>query len=292
MRKFLGFAVATLIVAVASGTASTTAQSSGNRPVTTYTKDIAPLIYNSCATCHRPGEVAPMSLLTYAEVRPWARAIKQQVQSRQMPPWYADPHFTDLKYLNDRRLTDAQLAMIWNWVDAWCAKGNDAHMPPMPDFGSGWKYGEPDYIIEMPIEYKLPAEGEIDYLTFYVPSPFKEDVFVEKIEMRPSNKAVVHHETAWSTTLREDLKFVDGLPYTLDGKPLAKNEVRPRGLSVFEAPPQTKLICYVPGPRLRAASAWYRQAHRRWQEQIHRVRRALSTERKAGDRSVANRLVV
>ena len=99
----------------------------------------------------------------------------------------------------------------------------------------------------MPIEYKLPAEGEIDYLTFYVPSPFKEDVFVEKIEMRPSNKAVVHHETAWSTTLREDLKLVDGLPYTLDGKPLAKNEVRPQGLSVFEAPPQTKLICYVPG---------------------------------------------
>ena len=104
MRKFLGFAVATIAVAVASGTTFTTAQSRGNLPVPTYTKDIAPLIYNSCATCHRPGEVAPMSLLTYAEVRPWARAIKQQVQSRQMPPWYADPHFTDLKYLNDRRL--------------------------------------------------------------------------------------------------------------------------------------------------------------------------------------------
>ena len=119
--------------------------------------------------------------------------------------------------------------MIGDWVDGGAPKGNDADMPPMPDFGSGWKYGEPDYIIEMPIEYKLPAEGEIDYLTFYVPSPFKEDVFVEKIEMRPSNKAVVHHETAWSTTLREDLKLVDGLPYTLDGKPLAKNEVRPQG---------------------------------------------------------------
>ena len=248
MKKlWWGFAAVTLAVAVASGTASTAGQSAGASPPPTFTKDIAPIIFNSCATCHRPGEVAPMSLLSYSEVRPWARAIKQQVRSRTMPPWYADPHFTDLAYRNDRRLSDEQIATISKWVDAGTPKGNDADMPPVPDFGSGWKYGEPDYIIEMPIEYQLPAEGEIDYLTFYVPSPFKEDVFVEKIEMRPSNKGVVHHETAWSTTLRDDIQIIDGLPYTLDGKPLAKNEVRPRGVSVFEAPPQTKLICYVPG---------------------------------------------
>ena len=140
MKKlWWGFAAVTVAVAVASGTASTAGQSAGASPPPTFTKDIAPIIFNSCATCHRPGEVAPMSLLSYSEVRPWARAIKQQVRSRTMPPWYADPHFTDLAYRNDRRLSDEQIATISKWVDAGTPKGNDADMPPVPDFGSGWK---------------------------------------------------------------------------------------------------------------------------------------------------------
>ena len=99
----------------------------------------------------------------------------------------------------------------------------------------------------MPKAYDLPAEGQIDYLSFYVPVPFDKDVFVEKIEMKPSNKAVVHHETGWAVTLRDDIKLVDGVPYSLDGKPLDKNEVRPQGTSVFESQGMSKLICYVPG---------------------------------------------
>jgi hypothetical protein len=248
MRSLFGLAaVAATLMMVPGGTVAAGQTAVGSPPAPAFTKDVAPILFNSCASCHRPGEVAPMSLLSYQDARPWAKAIKQKVVSREMPPWYADPHFSDVKFRNDRRLTAQQIDTISRWADAGAPKGDDADMPKVPDFGSGWKYGEPDYIIDMPIEYKLPAEGEIDYLTFYVPSPFDRDVFVEKIEMRPSNKAVVHHETAWSTTLRDDIKIVDGLPYSLDGKALAKNELRPAGTSVFDAPPQTKLICYVPG---------------------------------------------
>jgi hypothetical protein len=229
------------------GLGAATSARAADAPTPTFTKDVAPILAKSCVTCHRPGEVAPMSLMTYQEVRPWAKAVKSKVVNRQMPPWYADPKIADVKFRNNRRLTDAQVDVIAKWVDAGAPKGDDADMPKMPEGGSGWAYGEPDYIIDMPLTYQIPAEGEIDYLTFYVPSPFDHDVFVEKIEMRPSNKAVVHHETAWSTTLREDLKIVDGLPYSLDGKPLAKNQVRPQGTTVFDGPVQTKLICYVPG---------------------------------------------
>ena len=87
------------------------------------------------------------------------------------------------------------------WADGGAQKGRDADMPPAPQFGAGWKFGEPDYIVKMPAAYELPAEGQIDYLSFYIPVPFDHDVFVEKIEMKPSNKAVVHHETGWAASL-------------------------------------------------------------------------------------------
>ncbi len=213
----------------------------------TFSKDVAPILFNSCASCHRPGEVAPMSLLSYEDARPWAKAIKQKVVSREMPPWYSDPDFTDLKFRNDRTLSQKEIDTITAWADAGAPKGEEADMPPQPQFGSGWMYGEPDYIIKMPKPYNIQAEGEIEYLSFYVPVPFEEDVFVEKLEMRPSNKSVVHHETGWAVTLREDMKLVDGVPYSLDGKPLDKNEVKPKGTSVFDSQGLSKLICYVPG---------------------------------------------
>jgi hypothetical protein len=128
----------------------------------TFTKDVAPILFKSCTSCHRPGEIAPMSLLSYAEVRPWARAIKQKVLSREMPPWHADPHFSPVKFRNDRSLTQADFDAIVAWVDGGAPRGNDGDMPPVPGVGSGWKYGEPDYVIDMPIEFTLPAEGEVD----------------------------------------------------------------------------------------------------------------------------------
>ena len=241
----MGAAIAVSLATVPGQGSVSAAQTQETVP--TFSKHVAPILYRSCVTCHRAGEVAPMSLISYEDVRPWAKSIKQKVVNRQMPPWLADPHFSDLKFQNDRSLTQKEIDTVVAWADGGAPKGRDADMPPAPQFGAGWKFGEPDYIVKMPAAYELPAEGQIDYLSFYIPVPFDHDVFVEKIEMKPSNKAVVHHETGWAVTLRDDIKLVDGKPYSLDGKPLEKNEVRPKGTSVFESQGMSKLICYVPG---------------------------------------------
>lgn len=176
----------------------------------TFTKDVAPIIFNKCATCHRPGEVAPMSLTSYQEVRPWCKAIREEVIERTMPPWYADPHTSSLKFANDRRLSQKEIDTITAWVDAGAPKGDDKDLPPMPKFTPGWTFGEPDLIIEMPVDYEVPAEGEIPMQNFYVPVPFNEERWVEKVELRPGNPAVVHHSIANVVNLPAGTKIVNG----------------------------------------------------------------------------------
>lgn len=176
----------------------------------TFTKDVAPIILNKCATCHRPGEVAPMSLTSYQEVRPWCKAIREEVIEHTMPPWYADPHTSTLKFANDRRLSQKEIDTITAWVDAGAPKGDDKDLPPMPKFTPGWTFGEPDLIIEMPVDYEVPAEGEIPMQNFYVPVPFSEERWVEKVELRPGNPAVVHHSIANVVNLPAGIKIVNG----------------------------------------------------------------------------------
>src|SRR5262245_10239032 len=118
----------------------TAGQRSTTREVT-FARDVAPIVYANCAYCHRPGEVAPFSLLSYKDARPWARAIKQQVVQRQMPPWNADPHYGDFR--NARRLTDEEIATIGAWVDAGAPEGNPADAPRPPQFAEGWQIGTP-----------------------------------------------------------------------------------------------------------------------------------------------------
>src|SRR5580698_2921190 len=113
-RAWLACLLLVLPLAVASPRAESSAP--------TFTKDVAPILYSSCVSCHRAGEVAPMSLMSYDEVRPWAKSIKRKVESREMPPWGADPHFG--KFKDDRSLSDAQIATITSWVDAGSPKGN------------------------------------------------------------------------------------------------------------------------------------------------------------------------
>src|SRR5262245_42382787 len=103
----------------------------------TFSKDIAPIIYNKCANCHRQGEVAPMPLTSYAEVRPWSKAIREEVVQRAMPPWYADPHTSTLKFSNDRLLSQAEIDKIVAWVDAGSPKGDDKDLPPLPKYTPG-----------------------------------------------------------------------------------------------------------------------------------------------------------
>ena len=184
----------------------------------TFTRDVAPILFNKCATCHRPGEVAPMSLTSYQEARPWSKAIREEVVSRAMPPWFADPHTSTLKFSNDRRLTQAEIDTIVAWVDSGSPKGNDADLPKLPKYAPGWTFGEPDLVIEMPIDFEVPAEGELPMQNFYVPVPFKEERWVEAVELRPGNPAVVHHSIANVVSLPEGTRIVNGKAVR-DGSP-------------------------------------------------------------------------
>ena len=173
----------------------------GQKAVPSYGKDIAPLLYEKCAMCHRAGEVAPMSLMSYNEVRPWARAIKEKVVLRQMPPWYAEGE--PGKWHNDRRLSQAEIDKIVAWVDEGAPRGNDSDMPAPPQFAQGWNHPSgrpPDLIIEAP-EMKVPAEGESPWQFAYVKLPFQGDVWVESSQVVPGNRAVVHHVLVMSATL-------------------------------------------------------------------------------------------
>jgi Copper type II ascorbate-dependent monooxygenase, C-terminal domain len=176
----------------------------------TFTKDVAPIIFNKCANCHRPGEVAPMALTSYQEVRPWSKAIREEVVERTMPPWFADPNTSTLKFNNDRRLSQKEIETIVAWVDAGAPKGDDKDLPPMPKYTPGWTFGEPDMVIEMPIDFEIPAEGELPMQNFYVPVPFTEERWVQAVELRPGNPAVVHHSIANVVRLPEGTRIVNG----------------------------------------------------------------------------------
>ena len=156
----------------------------------TYSRDVAPILFENCATCHRPGEIAPMSLHSYDEVRPWAKSIREKVTKREMPPWFADPAHG--KFANDASLSEDEIAIIAKWVDQGARRGDVKDMPPFPEFTDGWKMGEPDFIIELP-EVTVPASGP-DYfpdLSFTADVP--KDEWVRAVEIRPSNREVAHH---------------------------------------------------------------------------------------------------
>ena len=162
----------------------------------TFTKDVAPILYSRCVECHRVGEIAPMSLLSYQEVRPWAKSIRQRVADRSMPPWSADPHYG--KFSNDPSLSQKEIDTIVGWVDAGAPKGDDKDLPPTPKFVQGWTIGKPDVVLEMQEEHAIPADGTIPYLYFTIPTGFKEDKWIQAMEIRPGNRGVVHHVIAFA----------------------------------------------------------------------------------------------
>jgi hypothetical protein len=167
----------------------------------TYTKDIAPILFANCVSCHRPGEIGPMSLTSYQETRPWVKLIRSKVASREMPPWHADPRYG--KFRDDRSLTPQEIETIAAWADAGAPKGEDSDLPRVPTFVSDWQSGEPDYVVEMPFEFHVPAEGQLNAVYFWVPVPFNEDRLVETFEVRPGNRRVVHHIGVSVATLPE-----------------------------------------------------------------------------------------
>jgi mono/diheme cytochrome c family protein len=161
----------------------------------TFSKEVAPIVFENCVYCHRPGEVAPFSLLTYQDARPWARAIKQKVLNGQMPPWKADPHYGEFK--NAKTLSRDAIETLVAWVDGGAKEGNPAEMPAPPQFADGWQIGTPDLVLTMAEPFKVPATGDVPWTT--VPSndyAFPQDTWIQAIEVRPGNRAVVHHAVA------------------------------------------------------------------------------------------------
>lgn len=163
---------------------------SAQQAAPTYSKDVAPILFANCTSCHRPGEIAPMSLMTYKEARPWARAIAAKVADGTMPPWHADPQYGS--FANTRRLSDAQKAIIAKWSAAGAPEGNVADLPPAPVYTDGWNI-QPDVVLSMQEDYPIPATGEVPYQYLEVPANFAEDRYIQAWEIRPGDRQAVHH---------------------------------------------------------------------------------------------------
>ncbi len=175
-----------------SGTAITA--SSNAATSITFTRDVASILYKNCAECHRPNDIAPFSVLTYKDVRPWARSIREKVITREMPPWYADPRYGHFK--NDARLSKKDIDTIVAWADQGAKEGDPKDLPALPGYIDGWKIGKPDQVFSMTEEYTIKPDDPDNYVYFVVPTEFNEDMWIQAAEIRPSNKKVVHHVIA------------------------------------------------------------------------------------------------
>jgi Copper type II ascorbate-dependent monooxygenase, C-terminal domain len=189
---FIAFAVVALLLMI--GATNPHAQHPGSSPVTFY-KDVLPILQDHCQVCHRQGEVAPMPLATYADVKPWAPSMRLAVQSKTMPPWFADPRYG--KFSNDPSLTASQIATIAKWVDEGAPAGSLKDAPPAKVWPSGWNIDTPDKVIAMPQPVSLPASGDIEYTYEIVPTGFNRDMWVRESEIRPSSPEHVHHAVVY-----------------------------------------------------------------------------------------------
>jgi tetratricopeptide (TPR) repeat protein len=157
----------------------------------TFNRDIASIIFRSCDRCHRPGESGPFSLLTYDDVRKHARQIEVVTRTRFMPPWLPEPQA--LKFADEWRLSDEQIAIIEKWVKEGTPEGNPADLPPQPKFAEGWQLGQPDLVLKAAKPYLLLASGSDMYWNFIFPVPIDRTRWVKAVEIRPGDKRFVHH---------------------------------------------------------------------------------------------------
>jgi hypothetical protein len=160
-----------------------------------FYKDIVPILQKHCQQCHRPGEIAPMPFETYAETRPWAKAIRHEVLARKMPPWFADAAYGH--FANDRSLSQTEIDTLAAWVTTGAPAGDPKDAPPPRDWPRGWNIGTPDVVFEMPHAFPVPAKGAVDYQYLILPTHFAEDRWVQKVEVRTSSHAAVHHAVVY-----------------------------------------------------------------------------------------------
>jgi hypothetical protein len=197
-----GTVLAIVLLARASG---------ADHPAPTFNKEVAPILFKSCTNCHRPGEIASAeSFLSYDTTRPWAESIKEQVLKREMPPWPADPDGS-VKFRNDARLSQHEIDTLVAWVNAGAPRGSDSDLPPAPTIVQGWLHPKglkPDLVITLP-EFQVPASGEIPYLRYLVKVPFLEDKWVVGLQVRPGNRAIVHHMAITELALADGVTPAD-----------------------------------------------------------------------------------
>jgi len=172
MRTLLGSVVFTGLLGVFTLQAADVPSAKPAGEVT-FNRDVLPILQEHCQTCHRPGEVGPMALLTYEGTRPWAKAMKAAVLARKMPPWFADPQYGH--FANDRSLSEAEIAAIGKWADSGAAEGDAKDKPAPVQWVDGWNIPKPDLIVEMPNEIQVPAKGTIEYTYIIVPTGFTKD---------------------------------------------------------------------------------------------------------------------
>ena len=189
------------------GTVATEAKAAEGVP--TFAGDVAPILYENCVACHRPNHLAPMSLITYDDVRPWARAVKSKVVSREMPPWGADSSVR--AYKNDVSLSQDEIDLIAAWVDGGAPRGNEAELPEVPEFAEGWSIGEPDLVFTMLEPFRVPADGTVPYSYVTVPTNLPEDTWISAHEFRPGDRRVIHHVIS-------EVLDDDGVPATAEVK--------------------------------------------------------------------------
>ncbi|MBK5290651.1 MAG: cytochrome c [Acidobacteriia bacterium] len=240
MRRQLTYTIVCFLMALPAATA---------KDVTFY-KDVLPVLQKRCIECHRAGEAAPMPLVTYKDVRPWAKAIREAVKIRRMPPWHADPHYGS--FSNDRSLSNEEIETLAQWADTGATEGSSKDAPPPVQFAEGWTIGKPDAIIPMPEPFPVPAKGTVEYTYFIVPTGFTEDKWIDKIEVRPGSRAVVHHIVVMARPPGSPyLKSIPiGKPYVPDSKSRAANRPPAGNKGVLEGA-ETGFVevvtVYVPG---------------------------------------------
>lgn len=201
-----GYVVVALLLAAPAG-----AQTSIPSDQPTFAKDVAPILQRSCVSCHRAGEMAPMSLQTYEEARPWARSIKARTASHEMPPFHIDKSIGITSFKNDPSLTSDEIATIGRWVDAGAPRGNPADMPAPRQFAdtSAWQF-TPDIVVKFPA-YKVPVAGPDLYGNLYADIPISKDRYIQAVQTRaatPGSRKVVHHALTYAVD--SDDKDVSG----------------------------------------------------------------------------------
>jgi hypothetical protein len=209
---------------VLAGLAVAAAAAADQSSPVTFSKDVLPILQKNCQTCHRPGQVAPMSLMSYKEARPWAKAIKTAVSLRQMPPWFADPkygHFT-----NDRSLKQSEIDTLVKWADGGAAEGDPKEAPaPVQWPAGGWTI-QPDVVMDLP-PHEVPPKGVLEWELIAFPAPFKDDAWVTSMELLPGEASVVHHicfhfEKHKSSTVYNRYEWV-AVPRDASGNPTPGN---------------------------------------------------------------------